>query len=724
MKKRALNILLISLSFVFTMPLQSQTQQLTLDDLIPGGKSYFRFVPKSIKQLQWMGDEYIFQRGDTLWAVHPAKKKAKRVLLLLADLNKALEAKSIKPVSSLPGVQARYLEEEKCGVLDFYAHQNYIRYNTATQSIDFAIPYENGDGGFDFQPESRRMALTNGKALYIAEEGNKRICVASDKDENITFGQAVHRNEFGITKGTFWSPSGHALAFYWMDETPVGDYPLVDISARQAKLNNMKYPMAGMNSHHVTVGIFYPDTQKSVYLKTGAPRDRYFTNLAWSPDGNQLYIAELNRDQDSCRLNVYDAQSGSLLRTLFTETHPKYVEPEHPVLFLKNNPDQFIWQSERDGFNHLYLYDTQGNLLRQLTQGEWVVTEVLGFDKTGRYLFYVSTQPSALERNTFRLDMKSGKTIRLTADNGVHSTRINRSGDFALDTYSNHDTPRNIDLISIKKETSERLLTASDPYKGYRIPPVEVGTILAADGKTELYYRMVKPADFDPSKKYPVVVYVYGGPHAQMITDSYRWAAGGWDTYMAQRGYILFTVDNRGSDNRGLDFENATYLHLGQEEGKDQMQGIAFLKSLPYVDADRIGVCGWSFGGFMTTNLMLTYPDTYKVGVAGGPVIDWKYYEVMYGERYMGHPKDNKEGYEASNLNNKAGNLKGHLLLIHGDIDPVVVWQHSLSFLKKCVEAGTYPDYFVYPGHVHNVAGRDRVHLQEKITRYFDDYLK
>ena len=255
MRKSTLKFLLIFISFVFTMPLQSQTKQLTLDDLIPGGKNYFRFVPQNIKQLQWMGDEYIYQQGDTLWAVNPAKKNQKRVLAVLADLNTALEAQNLKKISSLPGVQARYLENEKYGVLDFYAHQNYIRYNTTTKSIEFAIPYENGDGGFDFQPESRRMALTNGKALYIADN-NKRICVASEKDENITFGQSVHRNEFGISKGTFWSPSGHALAFYRMDETPVEDYPLVDISARQAKLNNMKYPMAGMNSHHVTVGIF------------------------------------------------------------------------------------------------------------------------------------------------------------------------------------------------------------------------------------------------------------------------------------------------------------------------------------------------------------------------------------------------------------------------------------------------------------------------------------
>ena len=246
----------------------------------------------------------------------------------------------------------------------------------------------------------------------------------------------------------------------------------------------------------------------------------------------------------------------------------------------------------------------------------------------------------------------------------------------------------------------------------------------AADGKTDLYYRLVKPVNFDPNKKYPTVVYVYGGPHAHNVEAAWNYLTRPWEVYMAQRGYVVFVVDNRGSENRGFEFESCTHRHLGDIEMQDQLEGVKYLKSLPYVDADRIGVHGWSFGGFMTTNLMCSYPDVFKVGVAGGPVIDWKYYEVMYGERYMDTPQENPEGYASSSLLNKAKNLKGRLQIIVGYNDPTCVMQHSLSFLRACEDAGTQPDYFVYPGDGHNMMGHDMVHLHERITRYFDDYLK
>ena len=251
-----------------------------------------------------------------------------------------------------------------------------------------------------------------------------------------------------------------------------------------------------------------------------------------------------------------------------------------------------------------------------------------------------------------------------------------------------------------------------------------MGTIKAADGVTDLYYRLILPPGFDETKKYPAVVYVYGGPHAHNIDATRHWGARGWDIWMAQNGYVMFCLDNRGSEHRGLAFEQATFRNLGTEEMKDQLKGVEFLKSLPYVDAERLGVHGWSFGGFMTTSLMTTYPDVFKVGVAGGPVIDWKFYEVMYGERYMETPQTNPEGYRNASCLNKAGNLKGRLLIVYGGNDPVCVPQHTLSFIRACIDADTYPDLFTYPGDEHNMMGTDRVHLHKLITRYFDDHLK
>lgn len=717
--------LLLGLLFACIMiPLSAQDKPLTLHDLIPGGRSYYRFVPKSISQLRWLGDEYIYQRGDTLYAALPNKKKSLRVLLTLQGLNDALSEKGLKSVRVIPDISV-FRDKEGTNYLSFYAGSSLVCFRPDQNRVTDLLLYKKGDVNRDFSAVASALAATNEKALFVIDREGNRRCVASDKNPNLSFGASgVHRNEFGISKGTFWSPTGHALAFYRMDETPVGSYPLVDISARQAQLKEIKYPMAGMRSHQVTVGVYSMAKQSVVYLKTGAAKEQYQTNISWSPDGREIYIAELNRRQDTCQLKAYDSETGALNRVLLTETHEKYVEPEHPLYFINGDSNRFIWQSERDGYNHLYLYTKEGKLERQLTQGAWMVTDILGMDKSGKMLFFKSTEASPLESNTYALDLKSGKRTRLTTDSGVHNTQLNASYTFMLDSYSNGVTPRNIDVVNLKTRKADRLLTATDPFINGVMPKTTVGTIKAADGVTDLYYRLTIPADYDPAKKYPAIVYVYGGPHAQLITNSWRWAVGGWDTYMAQSGYILFTVDNRGSDKRGQAFENVTYRHLGDEEMKDQVKGVEWLLANTSADPKRIGVCGWSYGGFMTTNLMLSYPDLFKVGVAGGPVIDWKYYEIMYGERYMGHPKDNPEGYTSSSLLNKAGQLKGHLLLIHGDQDPVVVWQHSLAFLKKCVEVNTYPDYYVYPGHEHNVMGSDRVHLQEKITRYFNDYLK
>jgi dipeptidyl peptidase IV len=533
----------------------------------------------------------------------------------------------------------------------------------------------------------------------------------------------------------FWSPKGSALAFYRMDERMVTAYPLVNIDTRCATPVPHKYPMAGMKSHEVTVGVYQVATGQTVWLETGLPKEKYLTNIAWSPDEKSIYIAELNREQNEMHLVRYSALTGKKEADLFTETDRCYVEPQHPVLFLPNDPDKFIWQSEVDGYNHLYLYDTTGKELRKLTGGEWVVTKVLGFSKDGNKVIFEGTAPhpvspnmqgTGMQRYIWETDLRTNDIMNcLSWKVGVHRWLLSPSGEYAIDQVSSPSTPRDIDLVRVKDaKVISTLLSAPDPFKSYRMPQIKVGYILAADGKTRLNYRLTLPPDLDETKKYPTIVYIYGGPHAQLVTGDWQNGARGWDLYMAQRGYVMFSVDSRGSANRGHAFESVIHRNLGINEMADQVKGVEFLKSLPYVDADRIGVHGWSYGGFMTTNLMLTYPEIFKVGVAGGPVIDWSNYEIMYGERYMDRPQDNPEGYKNANLKLKAGNLKGHLLMIHGDIDPVVVWQHSLGFLKACVEADTYPDYFVYPRHEHNVTGKDRPHLHEKITRYFDDYLK
>ncbi|OJV37375.1 MAG: S9 family peptidase [Bacteroidia bacterium 43-41] len=712
MKKHIIFILFIAFTSVL---FAQQNKQFTLDELIPGGKNFYNYYPRILEQFQWHGDELVMLRHDSVFRVNPLSPDKKKLAFRFNEILKNGNERN-------GNVSNVSFDREGGDNLIFSTPDGMGVYDLKTGRVISSIGFPKNSANREFSPGHAYLAYTKDNNLYITDGTGKETAISSEKNKGIVCGRAVHRDEFGIKGGIFWSPNGNKLAFYRMDETMVADYPIVDISTRIATEKSIKYPMAGEKSHEVTIGVYDIKTGQTVYLKTGEPREKYLTNVAWSPDGKFIYVAELNREQNHLKMNRYDAGSGDWDKTLFEETHPKYVEPENPVLFVKNNPNQFIWQSERDGFNHLYLYDVSGKLLKQLTKGDWEVTDVVGFDEKGDHLFFISTNPTPIDRHAYSVNVKSGKINRLTTVPGMHNIAVSRSGRYLVSRYSSHDNPGEADLIDTRTGKAVTLASARNPFAAINMPPAELGTLKADDDKTDLFYRMIKPADFDASKKYPVVIYVYGGPHSQMVQNRWRYGSGGWETYMAQKGYIVFVMDNRGTTYRGRDFEDITYRQLGVEEAKDQMRGVEFLKSLPYVDADRLGIHGWSYGGFMTINMLLRYPDVFKVGVAGGPVIDWKYYEVMYGERYMDTPQENPDGYREASLLNKAGNLKSRLLIIHGDEDPVVVLQQSLQFLKSSIDAGTHPDYFIYPGHEHNMVGRDRVHLHEHITRYFEDF--
>ena len=700
----------------------------TLEDLNSGGTNYHNLQPKNLF-LTWWGDQLVETDVEECNLID-TKTGKKTKLFTLDDINKWADSdeEANRYVRHLTNATFPYPDQplvlvgnKKAVILvDFKAHKIVWQDSISGQEAN------------DWCAASKATAYVENHQLYVVDGEGKKHQLSTDGSRNVVYGSAVHRNEFGIKKGTFWSPDGQRLAFYRMDQSMVADYPQVDIFPREATYEPDKYPMAGMTSHKVTVGVYDLATGKTVYLQAGDPTDRYFTNIAWSPDAKTVYMFELNRGQNDCRLVSYDAVSGAKIAELYRETSDKYVEPMNPIRFLPWDADKFIMQSQRDGYNHLYLYDKQGKLLSQLTSGPWVVQQVLGFNQKDKSIIIASNEKNAIQRNTYSVNIKSGKRTLLDNGRGVHRAELSTSGAYLFDRYSEPDVPRNIDLVSTncnhKVQNSnfkvQRLLSAADPWADYQQPIFESGSIKAADGMTDLYFRMVKPHDFDPTKKYPTVVYVYGGPHAHNVEASWHWYSRTWETYMAQKGYIVFILDNRGSENRGRDFEQVTFHQLGQIEMKDQMKGVEYLKKQPYVDADRMGVHGWSFGGFMTISLMLNYPDVFKVGVAGGPVIDWKWYEVMYGERYMGTPKNNPEGYKKTSLISKAKNLKGKLQIIIGYNDNIVVPQHCLSFLDACIKAGTQPDFFAYPGEEHNMKGHASVHLHERITQYFEDYLK
>lgn len=712
------HILFISfLFFVLTGPAAGQSKLFTMEEAVLGG--YGTLSPERFSQLQWRSpNTFTWVVNDTVFQ-SSVNDSGTTVAFTLEDLNGMLGGQQLEEVSMIPR-----FEWKDPNTIAFRTSSVFCRADMAGKKILSVMNIPGDAGTVEMAPGGQAVAWTRGNQLYIDHAGGKRVKISTDSIDGVVYGQSVHRNEFGISGGIFFSPSGKYLAFYRKDERNVTKYPIVNFMTRVATPEPIRYPMAGMESEVVKVGVYHAETDEILYLETGEPAVQYLTNLAWTPDEKYILVAHLNREQNHMQMKLYDASDGSFVKTLFEERDERYVEPQHPAVFLPGSSTRFVWQSRRDGYNHLYLYDLQKGFIRQITRGEWEVTRLLGFGRKGANVYFEATEAGPLERQVYTVPLTGGRLKRLTADPGIHQALLNDDGTWFLDTWSNIETPLVTALTGTGKRKGRILMKSENPLKEYALGEIEMGSIMAGDGVTPLYYRLIKPVPFDAEKKYPVVIYVYGGPHAQLVTNGWLAQSGLWPHYMAQRGYAVFTLDNRGSANRGMNFESIIHRRLGEVEVEDQMRGIEWLKTHSWVDTDRIGVHGWSYGGFMTLSLMLRHPEVFKVGVAGGPVTDWKLYEVMYGERYMDTPGENPEGYARSDLKSRAGDLRGRLLVIHGALDDVVVWQHSLSFLRACIQAGTQPDYFVYPTHPHNVRGTDRVHLMNKVSTYFDDFLK
>ena len=696
----------------------AQDKLLTIQEAVLKGRT--SLAPKRLQSLSFIPAHDQFSYVDNNIVFIGDKKNGNTVpLITLQDLNTKLKASSKDTLAAIGGLTWKNLSQ-----FYFSNKKGELMYDIDKKSIletDRKAEPSNLEEYLK-EPITGAYSYCKDYNLYVVKDGKETQVTTDGSYEIVYTGKNVHQNEFGIDGKNFWSPKGNYLAFYRMDQSTVTDYPIIDWTTRPAKNENIKYPMAGNKSHHVTLGIYDVKTNKTIFVKTEGDPEQYLTNIAWSPDEKHIYIAVLSRTQNDMKLNEYDAVTGNFVRTLFEEHDDKYTEPLHPMLFVKNNPSQFIWQSRRDGYNHFYLYHINGKLIKQLTKGNWEVKAENGFDEKGERLFFHANDQSPVNQDFYSVNLKNGAVTKITNGKGFHTCIIDEKGNYVIDNFSSTYIPREYYVINTSTKKSNNFYKADNPIREYKTGSWNLFTIKNNEG-TDLYCRMFKPVNFDSTKKYPVLVYLYNGPHSQLVTNT--WMAGGelWYQYMAQKGFIVFTLDGRGTDNRGKAFSQATHRQLGTKEMEDQLKGVDYLKSLSYVDANRIGVHGWSFGGFMTTTLMTRSPETFKVGVAGGPVIDWSYYEIMYTERYMDSPQDNKEGYEKNNLLNYVDKLKGKLLMIHGAQDPVVVWQHSIMYQKKAVDKGIQLDYYLYPGHEHNVLGKDRAHLMEKITNYFIDNL-
>ena len=674
------------------------------------------YYPSGIYGLQFVGEKGKYAYTKTGQELIIGDAKSEKTVLTSADLNESLKR----------FIGLEFISETEFAFLSADSKTIY-HYNIETKQMTPICNIKEGAENLELDLKNGSAAYTIDGNVWFSTQGKEPKQLTTDGGKGITYGVAVHRNEFGIEKGFFLSNDASKLAFYRMDESMVEEYPLVNTAAREAVPTPIRYPMAGMKSHEVKVLVYDSKTDKTVELNTRKDnsieeREAYLTNLTWNPEGTMLYIQKLNRKQNNVELIAYDVVSGNAAKTLFSQSNAKYVEPESPIFFLPNNSQQFIYLSEADGFNHAYLYNIDGTLIAQLTSGDWMINSIEGFNKKATEFYFYATKDSPLEHNLYAYNFKTKQIRRCTPEKGTHYAQFSTDGTLFLDSYSSSTEPRRVALYDNKGKEIKQIHKSDNPWANLDKPEIDVFKIKAKDG-IDLYARMIKPLNFDANKKYPVIVYVYGGPHAQLITESWLSGANNFFLFLAQQGYIVWTVDSRGSANRGFEFESAIWRNCGSIEVSDQMDGVNYLKSLPYVDAERIGVDGWSYGGFMTISLKLKNPEVFKTATAGGPVIDWKWYEIMYGERYMSSPEDNKEGYEKSSLINHADKLEGKLLIIHGAQDPTVVMQHSLEFINKCIKLGKQVDYFIYPDHEHNVRGKDRIHLYEKIYQYHKENL-
>lgn len=690
-------------------------KKFSMNDAVLGLYQNFRvenlYLPTWIKNSNQL---LYYKKGE--YFLYNAENKKNELFLSVEKFN----ANASKKINHLPIITFENLENG-------YFNQKNEYFKISKKNNQWEItPWATLDPkaeNVEIVPEKNLFLYTIDQNLVL-QNLDKKIHITQEKNPHIISGKSVHRQEFGIEKGIFISPNAQKIAFYQMNETMVSDYPIIQWNTTPAQNKNIKYPMAGGVSHQVKLGIFDIEKNKKIFIQPKGDKEQYLTSISWTPDSKFVFIGLLNREQNHLKMNLYNAENGNFVKTIFEEKSNQYVEPQKPIVFLPNEEKDFIWQSQRDGYNHLYHYHIDKGFIRQITKGAWIVNEVLGFQPENQEIIFTSTKDSPLERNIYKIKWNGASLQKLNQENGIHNPTLSHNGKYIFSSFNNQETPNKVEIISTKNfKEKEILLNAPNPLLGYDLAEVKNITLQAED-KTPLYGKLMLPKNFDKNKKYPVIVYLYNGPHLQLITNSFPASGDLWYDYLTQNGYIVFSMDGRGSSNRGLAFEQATYQNLGEVEMKDQLKGVEFLKTLPYADTEKMGVFGWSFGGFMTTSLMLKYPNVFKVGVAGGPVTDWKMYEIMYTERYMSHPEKNPNGYKKTNLNEQVAQLKGKLMLIHGTEDDVVLWQHSINFMKEAMKQGVQVDYSIYPGHQHNVAGKDRVHLMQRITDYFNLYLK
>jgi dipeptidyl-peptidase 4 len=575
-----------------------------------------------------------------------------------------------------------------------------------------------------FSPKSNYIAFIRDQNLWIKDiNSNKEMAMTTDGGGPVKNGMAefVAQEEMGRMTGYWWSPDESKIAFLRVDESPVEEVTRSEIYADSIKMIKQRYPYAGTANVQIKLGIVDIKTSAIEWVDLGKEQDIYIPRVKWTEDPRYLSYQWQNRAQTELKLKLYDTKK-KRAKTLITEKSKTWINL-HDDLYFLSDKKHFIWASERDGYKHLYLYNMNGKRKKQITSGKWVVDKVSYIDQKNKQVYFVGRKDTPLEKHLYRASWSKSATKIISQRKGTHAITFSNKGDVYIDHFSTINTPPQISLhntdgehqfwINQNQVSSEHPLY---PYVSDWIKP-EFGTLKSRDG-AELYYRKYLPSNFDPKQQYPAIVYLYGGPHAQMVKNSWGGMLG---QYLAQKGYVVFTLDNRGSNYRGKAFEDPLHLKMGDIEVQDQVDGVKYLHKLPYIDKERIGVHGHSYGGYMTLMTMFKAGEYFKVGVSGAPVTDWALYDTHYTERYMGHPKTNAAGYQKASVFPYATNLKGPLLIYHGMADDNVLFKNSTK-LYKLLQDNAIPFYVMdYPGKKHSIRGsKTQMHRYKTIQNFFD----
>jgi dipeptidyl-peptidase-4 len=605
-----------------------------------------------------------------------------------------------------------------------YENDLYL-YDLSTKDLRPLTEDEGEERDPAFSPDGTKLAYLKENNLHVHDIRTGLVAQLTDQGtEHVLVGRFdwVYEEEFDIRTGFFWSPDGEHIAYFQVDEEATPEFPIVDFIPVRNELQPVRYPKPGDGNSIVSIGVVSTEGgAETVWMDTGEETDIYIPRIQWLPDGDVLSIQRINRGQNRLDLLFADVLTGES-RVVVTEEAPwGWLEPNDDLTFLTDG-GSFLWSSQRDGFTHLYLYHYNGWLMRQLTGGEWDVIEVSGIDEYTETVYFVGTEKNLMERHLYRVQLDGEGFERLSRGDGTHEIDMAADCRYFLDTFSNITTPPRVSLHRSNGQLVDSIEAneLKELFEEYELSPPEFLSVPADDG-TPLNAFMIKPPDFDPSKTYPVLIYTYGGPGSQIVANSWKKGIGRlWHQLMAQHGFLVFGLDNRGTGGRGTEWMWTVYRKLGEYEVKDHLSGVKYLQTLPYVDGDRIGIWGWSYGGYTTCMCMLKEPDSFKVGVAVAAVTDWKNYDTIYTEKYMGTPEDNPEGYAKSTVMEYTDRLKGRLLLVHGGLDDNVHMANTMQLAQAFQNAGKQFDLMVYPDKEHSILGKEaRVHLFEMITEYF-----